>query len=440
MLRPTVLCKPVGFLLQDTMDDKSLQTLEFHKILFQLAEHTDFSAGRELVLAVKPTDDLQEARIRQRQTTEARELFETSGHLSIGGAHDVRPLLPRALRMEILLSNELLDIRATLESARHLQRAISRNSGTCPILAGIAARVEPCSHVISEIARCLNERGEVLDGASEKLTRVRRDLRISHDRLMTTLERLVTSPANQPFLQEPLVTQRNGRYVIPLKAEFRGRIRGLVHDQSASGATLFIEPLATVESNNAWRELQLEEEQEIRRILSQLTELVAEEAPYIERTVEALAELDLAFAKAKYADVIKGTEPALVDFKSLVNHSGAVLDLRRARHPLLDPETVVPIDVHLDDDYFILVITGPNTGGKTVSLKTAGLLACMAQAGLAIPADQGSTLTVFNGIYADIGDEQSIEQSLSTFSSHMTTIIDILCRADERALFRGTVG
>jgi DNA mismatch repair protein MutS2 len=432
------------------MNPKSLQTLEFPKILERLAGYTNFSASRELALALTPTSDLREAQERLAQTAEARALFAMRGTLTIGGARDVRPLLPRARRGESLLPQELLDIRATLQAGRTLRATFSRLGSQFPRLAEIAARIEPCNHLVAEIGRCLNERGEVLDSASEALARIRRELREAHDRLMSTLERLVTNTANMPYLQEPIVTQRGGRYVIPLKAECKGRIPGLVHDQSASGATLFIEPLATVELNNAWRERQLEEEREIRRILAELTDLVADEALYIERTVEALAELDLAFAKARYAEAIRAVEPELVAFQvpkgkreaiadeasgdSLSYHPGSTIDLRRARHPLLNPETVVPIDVHLGDDYFILVITGPNTGGKTVSLKTVGLLACMAQAGLAIPVAEGSRLSVFAGIYADIGDEQSIEQSLSTFSSHMRNIIGILSEADEHSL------
>ena len=432
------------------MNPKSLQTLEFPKILERLAGYTNFSASRELALALTPTGDLREAQERLAQTAEARALFATRGTLTVGGAHDVRPLLPRARRGETLLPQELLDIRATLQAGRTLRNTLSRLRSQYPRLADIAARMEPCNHLVTEIGRCLNDRGEVLDSASDALARIRRELREAHDRLMSTLERLVTHTGNMPYLQEPIVTQRGGRYVIPLKAEFKGRIPGLVHDQSASGATLFIEPLATVELNNTWRERQLEEEREIRRILAELTDLVADEALYIERTVEALAELDLAFAKALYAEAIRAVEPELVAFKaakgkgeaidgeasadSLLYHPGSTIDLRRARHPLLNPETVVPIDVHLGDDYFILIITGPNTGGKTVSLKTVGLLACMAQAGLAIPVAEGSRLSVFAGIYADIGDEQSIEQSLSTFSSHMRNIIGILGEADERSL------
>lgn len=421
------------------MDRKYLEVLEFPKILAQLASHTSFSAGRALAEALQPTASLLEARVRQQETSEARAVL-ASAPASIGGARDVRPLLDRASRRAMLLPGELLDIQQTLAAGRTLRRALVRGGSGTSRLAEIASRIEECAHVSAAITQAINEKGEVVDSASPRLAEIRRELRLAHDRLLDRLNRLVASPENAAYLQEPLVTQRQGRYVIPLKTEFKGRIPGLVHDQSASGATLFIEPLATVELNNRWRELQLEEEHEVDRILLELTDLVAQEASYIRQTVETLAELDLIFAKAHYAEAIRGVEPQLLPFRlprkerGEVQHPGSVIELRQARHPLLDPQTVVPIDVHLDLETFVLVITGPNTGGKTVSLKTVGLLAAMAQAGLAIPAQEGSRLTVFDGIYADIGDEQSIEQSLSTFSSHMGRIIQILGQADSHSL------
>ncbi|MBC7224378.1 MAG: endonuclease MutS2, partial [Anaerolineae bacterium] len=421
------------------MDDAYLEVLEFPKILAQLARHTSFAAGRELALRLRPTSSLTEARVRQEETREAREFLRTSP-LSLAGARDVRPLLDRAARRAVLLPGELLDVRQTLVVAGGLRRSLVRASGQFPRLAEVASRIEECAHVVAAIGGAISEKGEVVDTATPRLAEIRRDLRAAHERLLERLQRMVASPEVAPFLQEPLVTQRHGRYVIPLKAEFKGRVPGLVHDQSASGATLFIEPLATVEWNNRWRELQLQEEQEVHRILLNLTDLVAQERPFILQTVEALAELDLIFAKARYAEALRAVEPHLVPFRprgkgrEAIPHPGSVLELWQARHPLLDPETVVPIDVYLEDDFFVLVLTGPNTGGKTVTLKTVGLLAAMAQAGMAIPAAEGSRLTVFHGIYADIGDEQSIEQSLSTFSSHMGRIIRILQEADSRSL------
>ena len=444
------------------MDSKALETLDFPKILAQLAEHASFSAGRKLALALTPTDDLREAEQRQQETAEARRLLGEGSTIHLGGVYDVRPYLVKARRSAPLLPNELLEIRSTLLRARSLQQTLTRAASHFPHLADIAARMECCPHVAEEIGRCIDERAEIRDSASPELSRIRRELREAHTRLLSTLQKMVTASSNAVYLQEPLVTQRHGRYVIPLRAEFKGRIPGLVHDQSASGATIFVEPLAVVELGNRWREGQLEEEREVRRILTELAELVGDEAPYIRRTVETLAELDLALTKAKYAEAIGGMQPQLVGFRKhplkvagskvsgsngepsnlkpetlepgTLIHPGTMLDLRAARHPLLDPKTVVPIDVHLSPEYFVLVITGPNTGGKTVSLKTVGLLALMAQAGLAIPAAAGSALSVFDSIYADIGDEQSIEQSLSTFSSHMTHIVRILRQATPQSL------
>ncbi len=424
------------------MNSKYLQILELPKILGRLAEHTSFSAGRKLALSLQPSSDDDEVARRQGETSEARALLDDRGDVSLGGARDVRPLVDRAEHGAILLPDEFLDIRDTLVSGRTLRRAITRLRNQFPLLASAAGRIEECPTVITEISRCINDRAEVVDRASQNLARVRRELREAHQRLMAKLERIVASSSNAPFLQEAFVTQRGGRYVIPLKSDFKGRIPGIVHDQSASGATVFIEPLSTVKLNNRWRELQLEEEREVQRILAGLSNLVAEEGKFIQRTVEALAELDLAFAKARYAEEIEGVEPKLVAFRKVAGlgsgygglHPGSSIQLIKARHPLIDPVMVVPIDVHLSDDYFIVIITGPNTGGKTVSLKTVGLLALMNQCGLAIPADQGSSLSVFSDIYADIGDEQSIEQSLSTFSAHITNVISILDQAGERSL------
>jgi len=418
------------------MNPKYLQILELPKILKRLAKHTSFSAGRKLALALQPSSDLNEVTRRQGETNEARALLDDRADLSVGGARDVRHLVDRAEHGAVLLPDELLDVRGTLVSGRTLRRAITRLRDQFPLLASAAARIEECPSVVAEIARCINDRAEVVDGASQNLARIRRELRESHQRLMAKLERIVSASSNAAFLQEAFVTQRGGRYVIPLKADFKGRIPGIVHDQSASGATIFIEPLSTVGLNNRWRELQLEEEREVQRILAGLSNLVAEEGEFIERTVEALAEFDLAFAKARYAEEIEGVEPKLVAFRKMTDglHPGSCIRLIKARHPLIDPAKVVPIDVHLDDDYFIIVITGPNTGGKTVSLKTVGLLALMSQCGLAVPADQGSALSVFSNIYADIGDEQSIEQSLSTFSAHITNVISILDQAAEHSL------
>jgi DNA mismatch repair protein MutS2 len=434
------------------MDNKHLHTLEFSQILGRLARHSSFSAGKELALALRPSPVLAEVQQRLQETREARHLLDTQGGVSLGGAHDIRSLARNAQRGAVLPPAILLDIQDTLRTARRVRRVVTRLRGQVPLLANVAERIEPCQALAQEIDRCISDQGEVVDGASAKLARIRREMRITHDRLQNKLNRIIANSRNAKYLQESLITLRGGRYVIPIKADFKGRIPGIVHDSSASGATLFIEPLSVVEMGNQWRELQLEEQKEVERILAELSNLVAEQAEELAWTVMALADLDLAFAKAHYANALEATEPRLAPFArptrgrdrrrragsesedSDLPHPGVTLDLRQARHPLLPPERVVPIDVYLGDDYFILVITGPNTGGKTVSLKTVGLMAAMAQSGLHLPVDEGSALSVFEGIYADIGDEQSIEQSLSTFSSHLNNIVDILQRADERCL------
>ncbi|MGI6209806.1 MAG: endonuclease MutS2 [Anaerolineae bacterium] len=427
------------------MLNKYLELLEYPKVLAQLAEQTSFSGGRELALSLDVTTDLAEATRRQKETTEARQLLDVKADVSLGGAHDVRPLLERARRGSRLMPQELLDVESTLAAGQPIYRTLTRMAGQFPLLASLAARIEACRPVVDEVRRCITPKGEVADSASPELARARSELAAVRDRLLQRLERIVTAEDNTPYLQEPIITQRSGRYVIPLRAECRGRIRGIVHDESSSGATLFIEPLATVELNNELREAQIREEREVLRVLDRLTGLVAQEAPHIERTVEVLAEFDLIFARARYAERLRAVEPNLVDFaprqvldeERSIYHPGTRLRLLQARHPLLPQDVVVPIDVVLrlgPQGYFVIVVTGPNTGGKTVALKTVGLLSLMAQAGMHVPAAEGTTLTVFDGVYADIGDEQSIEQSLSTFSSHMSNIIHILGQATERSL------
>jgi len=399
------------------VNTKHLTTLEFPKVLARLATHASFSAGAELAHALTPATDFQEIHRRLEATSEARMLLDDKPSTTLGGAHDIRPLVTVTQRGAVLPPAELLDVRDTLVAARNLHRTLTRLKDQFPHLARLAGRIRPCPTVVAEIDRCLDERGNVRDNASPELARIRREVRIAHGRIQDKLQGIIHAPRNAPFLQEPLVTQREGRYVIPLKADFKGRIRGVVHDVSASGATIFIEPLSVVELNNTWRELELAETQEVNRILAHLSGLVAERATEIEQTVEALAELDLAFAKARYADAINGTAPELVPNRPTNKPTSLpTIRLISARHPLLDPQRVVPIDVVLDDETHVLVITGPNTGGKTVSLKTVGLLTLMAQAGLHLPVEPGSALSPFEAVYADIGDEQSIEQNLSTFS------------------------
>ena len=420
------------------MDAKTLSVLEYPKILARLADFCDFSASAELARALLPTADFDEAGRRLAGTTEARKLL-TLHDLTVGGSHDIREQVELAAHGGVLEPKELLDVQNTLIASRSLRRSLERLAGEYPHLAELAMRLPAPQGLVEAISHTIAENGEVLDSASPKLATLRREVRLAHDRLMTRLQRYLTDPGTAAKLQDAVITQRDGRYVIPLRAEFKGQVKSIVHDQSSTGATLFVEPLAVVELNNTYRELQLAERDEIRRILTELSTQVGALAGEIVPGIRALAELDLAFAKAKFADEMHANEPVLhkMDHRPRTADHGqpsAVIRLFHARHPLLDPGTVVPIDVDPQPGTFAVVITGPNTGGKTVTLKTVGLLVVMAQSGLHIPAQSGSELACFHDVCADIGDEQSIEQSLSTFSGHITNIIHILKKADRRSL------
>jgi len=420
------------------MDPKTLRVLEYEKILARLSGYCDFSASAELALALHPTSDHEEAARWLAETSEARLLLSTRD-LTIGGSHDVRAAADLAARAGVLDPQALLDIKSTLIACRDLKKSLEHAQDDAPRLA-IAAAGLPESHgMVDAISRVLSERGEVLDSASPRLAEIRRSLKIARDRLMSRLQRYLTDSGNK--LQEPIITQRDGRYVIPLRAEFKGQIKAIVHDQSSSGATLFVEPLPVVELNNEVRELELGERDEERRILAELSGLIGEHAIELKHGIENLAVLDLAFAKSKYAEALRGSEPVLLNLRPPAKRAPTpdaaekkAIRLLHARHPLLDPATVVAIDVDPPAGTHAVVITGPNTGGKTVSLKTVGLLVLMAQTGLHIPAQSGSELPCFDAVYADIGDEQSIEQSLSTFSGHITNIVNILKKADEHSL------
>jgi len=417
------------------MDQKTLFTLEYDKVLEKLANYAAFSASADLARNLRPSDQLAEVRERQALTTEARFLLSMFADTTVGGSRDIRPMVNRAAQHGILEPTDLLSIKYTLAAARDLSRSLAEQAEKLPLLAQLGSQLPPPPGIIEAITRTISDRGEVQDNASPRLSSLRSEIRVAHDRLMTRLQQMISDPHKSSMLQEAIITQRNGRYVIPLRAEFKGRIKSIVHDQSSSGATLFVEPLVTVELNNRWHELQLAERDEIRRILLELTDLIGNEANWIREIVFNLARFDLALMFGKYAEDLDANEPELMDFeKRNDHHPGSIIRIRDARHPLLDPQKVVPIDVELDDHTFGLVITGPNTGGKTVSLKTVGLMVLMAQSGLHIPAQSGSKISVFKNVYADIGDEQSIEQSLSTFSGHITNITRILKHADAHSL------
>lgn len=418
------------------MDEKTIVTLEYPKILERLAQYAAFSASAELARNLRPVTNFEEVMKRQACTTEARRLLDVNSSVGVGAAHDVRPLVDRAARSGVLDASELLAIKDTLISARELARTFERGAETYPNLTEIGTFLPPPPGIIEIISRTISDRGDVLDSASPKLASIRSQVKIAYDRLMTRLQKMVTDSKITPMLQEALITQRGGRYVIPLRAEFKGKVRAIVHDQSSSGATLFVEPLVIVDLNNEWQEMQLAERDEVRRILAELSDAIGSVAERINFMVDALARIDFTLMCAKYAEDLRASEPVLESLKGKgrPNHPGSVIRLDRARHPLLDSQTVVPIDVILDDQTFAVVITGPNTGGKTVTLKTVGLLVMMAQSGLHIPARSGSSLSVFENVFADIGDEQSIEQSLSTFSGHIRNIVRVLRRADEKTL------
>jgi DNA mismatch repair protein MutS2 len=417
------------------MDEKTLVTLEYGKILERLAEYCAFPASAELARSIRPSNDIFEARRLLDETNEAVQLLVVRPGLSIGGARDVRPSVDLAEHAAVLDPGQLLDIKYTLIAARTLKRTLEKFQDQYPHIVDLALQLPEPLGLIDTISRAISDRGEILDSASAKLSTIRHDLRIAHDRLLNKLQRMVNDPKIAQYLQDALVTQRDGRYVLPLRAEFKGRLKSIVHDQSASGATIFVEPLSVVELNNKFRELQLAERDEERRILAELSQLVAGHAYEINHTVETLAVIDLTLARAKMANQMAAAQPVLHPIQPKgTQHPGTIIRLYEARHPLLEPETVVPIDVELDPRTYAMIITGPNTGGKTVTLKTVGLLSLMAQSGMHIPAASGSEISLFNDVYADIGDEQSIEQSLSTFSGHITNIIRILEFAGSKSL------
>ncbi|MFN8473473.1 MAG: Smr/MutS family protein [Anaerolineae bacterium] len=437
------------------MNSRSLRVLEFDKVLHHLAEHTSFSAGHELALALAPSVDFDEVARRQEETAQAKEWIAQKGDVSLGGARDIRGHIRHAVIGSTLQPSDLLEVADTLRAVRGLRKELMRLEERLPHMAALLKRMSDRPALNQAIGMAINDSAEVVDTASAELARIRRELAVARSQVMDRLHRLLGSSDARKYMQDAIITERDGRYVIPIKADFKGRIPGLVHDVSASGQTLFVEPLAVVEAGNKVRQLVSEEQREIERILRELTALVAQDADELSETVAALAELDLALAKGRYAFALRAISPELMrartrsfeERRKAARKNGDAPDeerypvvngprfkYMRARHPLLNPATVVPIDIYVGDDFRILVITGPNTGGKTVALKTVGLLTLMAQAGLQVPAAEGSAMTPFSGVYADIGDEQSIEQSLSTFSGHMSNIVEILRQVDNRSL------
>jgi DNA mismatch repair protein MutS2 len=429
-----------------TTPEKSLVTLEYDKVIARLAQQCGTAQGKALALALRPSSEYREVLHRQRLTAEGRRLLEMKPNTSLGGVRDIGTMVSQAARAHVLEPTELLDVQGTLAAARVVHETIERLRAYLPFTGEVTDRIADFRGIVDGIGRAINQRGEVMDTASPVLAELRRESKIAHDRLTARLNQILGQ--QRSAVQEPIVTLRDGRYVIPVKAELRTQMQGIVHDVSSSGATVFLEPLETVEMGNKWRELLAEEQREIARILRELSAQVGRAADEIQETLAALAEVDLVLAKGRLGNAMGGTELPHDDAEQKwINEESQDLRLEKARHPLLR-EGVVPVTVWLgatesgnrqpeseaDDSFRVLLITGPNTGGKTVALKTVGLLSLMAQAGLPVPADAGSRLPVFDAVFADIGDEQSIEQSLSTFSSHIRNIVSILEQATERSL------
>jgi len=397
--------------------------LEYDKIKSLLAQRAGSTFGKELAEALLPSDDFTEVSDWLAETEEGAAVLSGGSDAPLGGIRDIRPLLKKAKLGAFLEAFELLDVYSLLYAARQVKKFFKETDADIPILKEQAQHLELLGQLEQELENAIDEHGTVCDSASAELAKIRRNIRQSQQQIKDKLDHLLHSLEYQKYFQDAIVTMRGDRYVLPIKCEYKKYFPGLVHDQSATGSTLFIEPMAVVQLNNAVKELQAAEKHEILRILKKLTEKIVKNADLLKDNCEILAHIDFVFAKAKLARDMRAVRPEL-------NLDG-VTELFQARHPLIDDAKVVPIDIFLGQSYTVLLITGPNTGGKTVSLKTLGLLSLMAQSGLFVPARSGSKMTVFRRVYADIGDEQSIEQSLSTFSAHMTHLVQILRDIEE---------
>ncbi|TCT25050.1 DNA mismatch repair protein MutS2 [Melghiribacillus thermohalophilus] len=407
------------------MNDRVYKVLEFDKVIHQLKEHASSSPGKELVATLEPSTNLEEVVRWQEETDEAFQVLRVKGHIPLGGIKDIRPSIKRAKIGGMLQPDECLDVASVISASKTLKRFIEEiDEVDIPILKHLSEEITPLNELERSIKSCIDDHGQVLDSASDRLRSVRRQIRSFESRIRDKLEH--DTRTKSKMLSDAIITIRNDRYVLPVKQEYRGAFGGIVHDQSSSGATLFIEPGAVVELNNELQEARSREKQEIERILRELTEKIAQDAEPLNLHMNILSKIDFMTAKAKYARKIKGTKPEMND--------RGIIDMKQARHPLIPAEEVVANDISIGKDSTAIVITGPNTGGKTVTLKMVGLTTLMAQSGLMVPALDGCKMAVFEHVFADIGDEQSIEQSLSTFSSHMTNIVDILNHVNDQTL------
>lgn len=409
--------------------ERVCRILEYDKMKEQLVQHAGSSLGKQRVRELMPSFSYEDISDAQERTYEGAKVVRLRGQAPLGGLRDIRASIKRAEIGGLLNESELLDISSTIYASRRFKQFVEgliEDELELTILPQLADQIVPLSELEQEINHAIDENGGVLDSASVSLRGIRQQIRSHESGIRSKLESITRSSNGRKMLSDAIITIRNDRYVIPVKAEYRGHFGGMVHDQSASGQTLFIEPESVVLINNQLREARMKEKQEIQRILQVLSALVSENVEELALIVEVMTEVDFIFAKAHYSQTIKGSQPKL-------NEDGFI-HMKKARHPLIPTEEIVPIDVELGGDFSSLVITGPNTGGKTVTLKTVGLLTLMTQSGLQIPCEEGSTAAVFQKIFADIGDEQSIEQSLSTFSSHMTNIVNIMDNVDFQSL------
>ncbi len=409
------------------MNEKALKTLEYYKIIDMLEAFATSSIGKNKCRQLRPLDNLTEIETMQQETADALSRIYQKGSLSFSGVKDVRGSLKRLEVGSTLGIGELLAIRSLLENASRAKaysRRETENEHT-DSLDNMFELIEPLSPLATEIGRCILSEDEISDDASTGLRQVRRSMKLTNDKIHTQLSSFV-SGNSRTYLQDAVVTMRNGRYCIPVKAEYKSQVPGMIHDQSSTGSTIFVEPMTIVRLNNEMRELEIQEQKEIEMILSNLSQLAAENLDAIFDDVKLLSELDFIFARAQLAKSQNATEPRF--------NRDRIIDIKKARHPLIDKHKVVPIDIRIGETFDLLIVTGPNTGGKTVSLKTVGLLTLMGQSGLHIPAFDNSRLSVFREVYADIGDEQSIEQNLSTFSSHMTNVVRFMETADSDSL------
>ena len=407
------------------MNNKALKTLEYNKITDRLASHASSDPGIKLCRELQPMMDMDEINSALKQTSDAVSRIFRHGSISFAGLKDIRPLT-KALEVGSALGmSELLDICSLLKVAAGARRYGVSEDEAADSLSGLFNVIYDIADVRREIERCILSEDEIADDASAELKNIRRQMRICTERIRTELNSMLNG-SDRTYLQEAVITTRGGRYCIPVKAEYKSQVPGMVHDQSKAGSTFFIEPMSVVRLNNEIREYEVKESEEIAKILASLSAMAGNYTTELDADYDILSQLDFIFAKAKLSFEYKGSEP-------IMNTRGYI-NIRKGRHPLIDSHKVVPIDVSIGDEYSELIITGPNTGGKTVTLKTIGLFSLLGQSGLHIPAADNSELTVFNDIFADIGDEQSIEQSLSTFSSHMKNIIEILAKADSNSL------